>query len=228
MSNVITHLAVADKLYASLGGGVIQNLPLFFGGNIAPDAVHAKKDCRRSDKVRSHLCEGIIAYGYGDPSAAQLFDGRVNEFFKKYYFTEHENKDVYLGYIVHLLVDQADVFAVCEYIAEQWKNNGMNTDELEFREKIINEMSSGRYKDFFSISVNGYPFKINVLQALDSVWDYEVKDYINSDEINSEQRWVMDTCFKSAPMQDMEKNARTMRFVDVTAEKITERLRGMI
>ena len=39
MSGTLIHLAIADKISFILGGDVIKNLPLFFGGNIAPDAV---------------------------------------------------------------------------------------------------------------------------------------------------------------------------------------------
>jgi hypothetical protein len=43
MDETTTHIAIADKINDILGDGVIKNLPLFFGGNIAPDAIHAKK-----------------------------------------------------------------------------------------------------------------------------------------------------------------------------------------
>jgi len=79
MASTITHLAIADKIYSILGDGIIRNLPLFFGGNLAPDAVHAKKDYQRADKKYSHLCDGIRSYGYGYPEIARLFKDRVDE-----------------------------------------------------------------------------------------------------------------------------------------------------
>ena len=60
MPHTITHLAIADKIYVILGGEVIKNLPLFFGGNLAPDAIHAKKDYQRADKKHSHLSTGYV------------------------------------------------------------------------------------------------------------------------------------------------------------------------
>jgi hypothetical protein len=67
MSGTLIHLAIADKIYDILGGDVVKNLPLFFGGNIAPDAVHAKKDYQRAYKKQSYLCDAICSYGYGYP-----------------------------------------------------------------------------------------------------------------------------------------------------------------
>ena len=80
MAGTATHIAIADKINSILGDGVIKNLPLFFGGNLAPDAIHAKQNYQRADKKHSHLCDGIRSYGYGYPEIAKLFKDRVNEF----------------------------------------------------------------------------------------------------------------------------------------------------
>ena len=97
MAFTSTHIAVADRINSILGDGVIKNLPLFFGGNLAPDAIHAKKDYQIADKKRSHLCEGIRSYGYGYAEIAQLFKDRVNEFINKYYLIAGEDKDLYFA-----------------------------------------------------------------------------------------------------------------------------------
>ena len=55
MSGTLLHIAIADKIYDISGSSIVKNLPLFFGGNIAPDAVHAKEDYQRRDKKHSHL-----------------------------------------------------------------------------------------------------------------------------------------------------------------------------
>jgi hypothetical protein len=35
MAGTATHIAIADRINSILGDGVIKNLPLFFGGNLA-------------------------------------------------------------------------------------------------------------------------------------------------------------------------------------------------
>ena len=197
MPGTLTHLAVADRLYSILGDDVIKNLPLFFGGNIAPDAIHAKKDYQRADKRCSHLCDGIHLYGYGCPQAALLFNDRVNEFIEKHYMTAGEGKDLYFGYAVHLLVDEFYMLSVFERLENHLKNSGANPDEPGFRKKLASELSDDpqkynpAYTGFFSetlslidISPNDYAFKQNVVEILEAAWDYEVKDYISANEIN--------------------------------------------
>lgn len=141
MAGTITHLAIADKVYSILGDRVIKNLPLFFGGNLAPDAVHAKKDYQRADKKHSHLCDGIHLYGYGYPEIARLFKDRVNGFIEKYYMAAGEDRDLYFGYIVHLLVDEFYIISVFERLENHLKNNGTNPDEPGFRKKLADEIS---------------------------------------------------------------------------------------
>lgn len=234
MAGIETHLAIADKIYFILSGETIKNLPLFFGGNIAPDAVHMKKDYQRLYKKRSHLCEGIRHYGYGDPVMEELFKDRINEFIINYYLTAGEHKDLYLGYIIHLLTDKFNSRMVYKQIETHLKNNGIDPDEPGFRKNLTDIVDNGVYNDFFedrtySISPHKYPFKQNVVDVLEAAQDYEVKDYINAEEMNMEKRWVIDTYFKSGYMQDNTINYdqhKAEQFVNLAAEDIIASLSG--
>jgi len=241
MAGTVTHLAIADKIYSIVGDGVIKNLPLFFGGNLAPDAIHAKKDYQRADKKHSHLCDGIRLYGYGYPEIAQLFKDRVNEFIEKYYMTAGEDKDLYFGYIVHLLVDEFYLLSVFERLENHLKNSGANPDEPGFRKKLADEISDDpqkyneAYIGFFSetsyildISANDYDFKQNAVDVLEAVWDYEVKDYIGVNEINISKRWVINTFFKSEKTKSNDDHEIAINFVGLAAENIIKRLRVML
>ena len=234
MAGIEVHLAIADKIYFILGNNTIKNLPLFFGGNIAPDAVHMKKDYQRLYKKRSHLTEGIRHYGYGDPVMDKLFIDRINEFIKNYYLTAGEDKDLYLGYIIHLLTDKFNSRMVYKRLEEHLKNNGTDPDEPGFRKNLTDIVDKGVYNDFFedgtyNISPHKYQFKQNVVDVLEAAQDYEVKDYISADEINMEKRWVIDTYFKSEPIQDDTINYdkyKAETFVDLAAENIIASLSG--
>ena len=234
MAGIETHLAIADKIYFMLGGEVIKNLPLFFGGNVAPDAVHMKKDYQRLYKKRSHLTEGVLDYGYGDSGMATLFKDRVNEFIENYYLTAGEDKDLYLGYIIHLLTDEFNSRMVYKRLEEHLKNNGDNPDEPGFRKNLTGIVYNGGYRDFFSdttynISPHKYPFKQNVVDILEAAHDYEVKDYISADEINMEKRWIIDTYFKSENTQEDTINYdphKAEQFVSLVAEDIIVSLSG--
>ncbi len=53
MPGTVTHLAIADAIYEELGNRIIKSPPLFYGGNIAPDAVHARAGYQRADEVNN-------------------------------------------------------------------------------------------------------------------------------------------------------------------------------
>jgi len=241
MAGTTTHLAIADKIYDLLGGGVIKNIPLFFGGNLAPDAIHAKKDYQRIDKKRSHLCDGIRSYGYGYPEIAKLFKDRVAGFIENYYLTANhdKDKDLYLGYAVHLLTDEFYLLSVYEQLENHLISNGVNPDEPGFRKKLADTINDDPqfynpdYIDFFrktsgvlDISANDYDFKQNVVDVLESVWDYEVKDYITAEEINISKRWVIDTFLKSEETKSKSTDDRetAIKFIEVAADNIIARL----
>lgn len=242
MAGTVTHLAVADKIYSVLGGGIIKNAPLFFGGNIAPDAIHAKKDYQRADKKHSHLCDGIRSYGYGYPQTAKLFKDRINKFIEDYYMTaiENEDKDLYLGYIVHLLVDEFYLLSVYERLENHLKNNGVNTDDPGFRKNLADEVNDDpsayneKYIEFFretsyilDISAQDYDFKQNIVDVLEAVWDYEVKDYIGVNEINISKRWVINNFLKrDNPVNDDKESA--VNFINTASENIIPQILKII
>ena len=237
MAYTVTHIVVADRINTILGDGVIKNLPLFFGGNLAPDAVHAKLNYQRADKKHSHLCDGIKSYGYGYPELSNLFKGRINEFIENYYMTAGEDKDLYFGYIVHLLVDEIYMFTVFERLEQHLKSNGANPEEPGFRKKLVDEISDDPqfynpvYVKFFSdtsyilnLPVYEYDFKQNPVDVLESIWDYEVKDYISVNEININKRWVIDTFFKVEKTESRDYQETAINFVEFAANDIINRL----
>jgi hypothetical protein len=231
MAGTATHIAIADKINSILGDGAIKNLPLFFGGNLAPDAIHAKKDYKRADKKHSHLCDGIRSYGYGYSEIAKLFKDRVNEFIEKYYMTAGEDKDLYFGYIVHLLADEFYLLSVYKRLENHLKNNGANPDEPGFRKNLADEVNNGGHKEFFSdtsyiidISAHEYDFKQNVVDVLEAAWDYEVKDYIGANEINISKRWVIDNFFKSEKTKSNDDHEMAANFVELAANDAIARL----
>jgi len=241
MAGTVTHLAIADRIYSIRGDNVIKNLPLFFGGNLAPDAIHAKKDYQRADKKHSHLCEGIRSYGYGYPELTQLFRDRVNDFIEKYYITAGEDKDLYLGYVIHLLVDQFFLFTVYDRLENHLRNNGTYLNESGLRKKIADTVSNdpqeynADYIDFFNetssifdISAKDYDFTQNVVDVLEAVWDYEVKDYISENEININKRWVINNFFKSEETKVNDEHGIAIKFVDLAAENIIDMLHGIV
>jgi len=231
MAGTTLHLAIADRIYDKLGDGVIKNLPLFFGGNLAPDAIHARVNYQRSYKKHTHLCDGISSYGYGYPEVAKLFKDRVNEFIENYYLPAGEDKDLYLGYAVHLFADEFYLLAVYEQLENHLKSNGIILDAKTLADEVNNHFHSKFFSEtsyILDISPNEYDFKQNVVEVLEAVWDYEVKDYITAEEINISKRWVINNFFKNDQTKETIGRELTLKFIEDAADYIIENINDVI
>jgi len=237
MAATPTHLAIADRICSLLGDGVIKNLPLFFGGNIAPDAVHSKQNYRRADKDHSHLRDGIHLYGYGNPESARLLKNRVNAFVSNYYMTAGESVDLYFGYIVHLLADELYMLSAMNQLEAHLIAGGRSFDDPESRAKLAGEISDDPqaynpdYVGFFrnvssliDIEAIEFPFVHHPVDLLEAVWDYEIRDYVRVDEINTNKRWVINTFFDSEKPKSGVHHEKAMAFIDFAASDIINRL----
>jgi len=238
MAGTMTHLVIAEKIYYILGNEVIKNLPLFFGGNIAPDAIHAKKDYQRIDKLRTHLRDGIRSYGYAHPEDAKLFKERTNNFIEKYYLPAGEEKDLYLGYIIHIFADELYFFEYFDQLENNLKNERNDMNISDFRKIIADRVKNNEFNSFFDgmvkiydILPHEYKFMQNIVNILDSTWDYEIKDYISVSELNASKRRVIKKFDKiSLPCENIITNDRgkVLKFLDSVVYNIVERLKHII
>jgi hypothetical protein len=148
-----------------------------------------------------------------------------------------DDKDLYFGYVVHLLVDEFYTLSAFERLENHLKNNGANSDEPGFRKKLAGEMSNdpqkynADYIDFFretsfiiNISANDYNFKLNIVDVLEAVWDYEVKDYISINEIRTNKRWVINNFFKNEKTKSNDGCETSLKFIDLAAKDAINRL----
>lgn len=187
MAGTATHLAIADRIYEILEDR-IKNPALFFSGNIAPDAIHAKPGYQRSDKKRTHLTENISGGDFQNPEKLSLFHSRVNSFIENYYNPEDESADLYLGYITHLLSDELFNIHIRKQFVKSMERDGIKEEDPQFFRRIIGDIESVDH-----IVINKYPYKQDVKKLLNAVWDYEIKEYISSSEINNSKHWVINT-----------------------------------
>jgi hypothetical protein len=100
MPFTMTHLIIADNLSVILSKH-IKNLPQFYLGNIAPDAVHNRNNYISDYKKDSHLCVGDEKWGMITNN--DEWEKSVINFLNRY--KEVENQDFILGYCCHILSD---------------------------------------------------------------------------------------------------------------------------
>lgn len=103
LAYTMIHILIAEKVLEYMKTPVEYSTYLL--GTIAPDAVHAAKDYSPAQKERSHLfAEGAR---WGRVTSEEDL-ARWSESIKAFYLKERDryDKDFFLGYIVHLLVDR--------------------------------------------------------------------------------------------------------------------------
>ena len=95
----MTHLIVAKNIIDKIN--IVHDLPQFFLGAVAPDAVHYRAGYVSDFKKASHLCVGSEKWGvmtnYGE------WADSVITFYNKY--KGAEQYDFILGYCAHILTD---------------------------------------------------------------------------------------------------------------------------
>ncbi len=196
MAGTATHLAIADRIYELIGNR-ITDPALFYSGNIAPDAIHAKPGYQRSDKKRTHLTENISGGDFQDPEKLSIFHERVNSFIDTYYDPNDKFSDLYLGYIIHLITDELFNIHIRKQLSKCMERDGIKEGDPLFARGILSDIESVDH-----MVVKKYPFKEEAKQLLNAVWDYEIKDYISSAEINSSKWWTINTFLNGNAAED--------------------------
>ena len=141
MAGIIAHIALADKMF-SLSGGRIKSAPLFFCGNIAPDSIHSRENFERAMKKHTHLRDGIVDKDFQKPENIKLFHHRLSEFVKKYCHKEDGLKELYLGYVSHLLADELFIYTVREDFVKKAEKIGVSQSDKEFFRLISKDTDS--------------------------------------------------------------------------------------
>lgn len=221
MAGTATHLAVADYICEKLGNDKFKSLPLFYSGNIAPDAIHARANYVRAFKKHTHLTEGISGGDFQNPEKVAIFHERLIDYISTYYDSTSDESDLYLGYITHLVTDEYFNIHIRQQFVAAMEKEGIQQEDVEFFKRIMKDIDS-----IDAVILKKYPFKNDVRAMLDGVWGYEIKDMVTADEISRSKRWVVDKLFDS---QNSSSNAiyycyeEAEKFIVETAEKIINR-----
>lgn len=220
MAGTATHLAVADLICERLGNDRF-NLPLFYSGNIAPDAVHSRPGYKREYKKETHLTVGIGGADFQDPEKVAVFHSRLIDYIEKYLCRESEDYDLYLGYVCHLVTDEFFNIDLRKRMVDNMGSDGLATEGPELARAILSDM------DIVDRRIMAkYPFKNDVRSLLSEVWDLEVCDMVSKEETNISKQWVIDKLF----CQNIDDTTpkyysydEALSFINYCADKIIER-----
>ena len=100
MPYTMTHLIITENL-SKIFTNQIKDLPQFYLGNVAPDAVHNRADYISDYKKESHLCVGDEKWGM--TTNIDEWKSNVIKFLNNH--KNSENHDFIVGYCCHILSD---------------------------------------------------------------------------------------------------------------------------
>ena len=111
MAGSVEHLAVTIELLhidKESGSGFLQlKDPVHFAlGNLAPDGIMSRKGYTRPMKMHTHFRDDIPDWEFTEPSNQQLFHERIRRFSEEMLSDTSLDRDLYLGYVTHILTDE--------------------------------------------------------------------------------------------------------------------------
>lgn len=248
MAGSVEHLAVTIELLRIDTTEEGQFLQLkdpvhFVLGNLAPDGIMSRKGYTRPMKMHTHFRDDIPDWEFTLPSNLQLFHQRIRQFAGEMLSDQALDRDLYLGYITHILTDE--IF--------------MKTVRPEFMEKIavlgLTDRDAQTF-EHFTYDVNQIDFRLGreypgmdamraCLLCEDDCSIREMKhvpkpdqpgadvqqktngDMITSQELADSREWVRNFFFDQAPLPQQPvyyTYERALRFIQEAACFIKEQL----
>ena len=224
MAGIVAHLAVADKILKTLPTGAISDPIMFYAGNIAPDAIHARKDYAREMKKRTHLMSGISDRVFQEQKNVAEFNSRVGKFVTEF-LQEDVDISLYLGYLSHILTDAHFKRTILADYTKAVAKIGIDWQDKRFGPKLIADMNKND-----SLIAERYNFAVDFCTAFDGLPNYEISGFLTVDELQISRNWVVKTYFhERKPTEEPEYftyNA-ALQFNDTAAADVVDKFTKM-
>jgi hypothetical protein len=145
-------------------------------------------------KMHTHFRDDIPDYEFGEPAHLKVFHERLARFARIHLKDEALERELYLGYIAHILTDE--IF--------------MLTIRPSFMEKIsVLHLTDRDAKTFeyFTYDVNQIDFRLAreypgmewAAECIRQAAPYEIKDMITMQELDESRQWILDFYFNNTP-----------------------------
>ena len=197
MGGTITHLVIADKIMSKLPAGIISDAGMFYAGSLAPDAIHARHGYTRAMKKHTHLRDDIWDRDFIQPENKKIFHDRLKSFIELNRHRTGPLMDAYKGYIAHLLTDEIFVMTARQKLVDKVAKEGIGQRDREFLIKFAPEVHNN---DLILSRI--YPSIDKIKESLESVKEFEIKNYITPDELKNSRQWVMNNFLENPRKPD--------------------------
>lgn len=205
MPFTMTHLIIAEKIQNRFPG-LIHNLPQFYLGSIAPDAVHNRKDYCSDFKKASHLCVGEEEWGL--ITNHKEWEESLLQFLKRQAGTEY--RDFIFGYCSHILGDLYNSLTV--YIPLR----------LRSLEKNLTNFRETYYEECNKVDINlalSYKGSMDFWQQLKQSEGMDLKDLVLKEEMEKQKYNIQNCWYGQTELPDCSGNHTitlegTMEFIE--------------
>lgn len=222
MAGTIMHLVIADRLLDKLE---VRDIPLFYCGNLVPDAIMAREGYTREMKRHTHFKDGIHLDEVHLEENFRIYRERFYDFIDKYLHVGDEMYDLFFGYITHMLVDELYILELRDRHVERLIAQGLTPSDKPYFHKFTRDVDQIDFE-----LVRSYTFKHPMPETVLSRSDYEIPGYITNEEVEDSKQFVIHKNFyaehEKEPLQVMtfEEN---QRFMDICVERIPGMLREL-
>lgn len=136
MAGSVEHMAVAVELLREdqrkQGSFLKLKDPVHFVlGNLAPDGIMSRKGYVRSMKMHTHFRDGIPDWEFTREDHQKVFHQRIRSFCAQMLLEPALDRDLYLGYVTHILTDEIFMKTIRQEFMEKIAAIGLTDRDAE-------------------------------------------------------------------------------------------------
>ena len=136
MAGSVEHMAVAVELLREdqrqQGSFLKLKDPVHFVlGNLAPDGIMSRKGYVRSMKMHTHFRDGIPDWEFTREDHQKVFHQRIRSFCAQMLSEPALDRDLYLGYVTHILTDEIFMKTIRQEFMEKIAAIGLTDRDAE-------------------------------------------------------------------------------------------------
>jgi len=187
MAGTVTHLVIADQLLQPLQ---IKRPALFYCGNLAPDAIMARKDYRREMKRHTHFKDGIRLGDLHLPECYQAYRRAFRAFAENFLRPGSPDYELYLGYVTHMLADEVFILTLRDAHAQKLTAAGRNPDDPDYFAAFGRDVDLNDWR-----LTREYTFRYPMPDILLKEQDYQIPGYITCEELQNSKAFIIQKNF---------------------------------
>ena len=222
MAGLITHMVIAREIIKLLPEGTIQEEGLFYLGNLAPDAIHAREGYIRDFKKHTHFRDNIRDIDFLQKENQIAYRKRLEEFIATHRHRNDGLYDLYRGYVAHILSDELFIRTVRAEFCEAMDKLNIAQNDPRFFEYIICDMNRNDM-----LLVKQYDDIEEVKRHIEQVPIHPIDDLLSYQEMKDSMEWLIRRHFyeesELIPPVYISYD-RTVAFVQAAAEEVVAKL----